>query len=90
MFDLCNGDRANSKPPQGECLVLTFRICPRCRKNYLRGITNRRTRDIYVICDNYPICSYTQNWEEWIPFDLLIQPDGQLLHAGQAFTPAMP
>ncbi|MBX5467160.1 MAG: hypothetical protein K6U14_06650 [Firmicutes bacterium] len=45
-------------------------LCPRCRRGTLRRRVNRLTGDPYLMCENYPECSYVSNldgdedWEE--------------------------
>ncbi|HBQ94518.1 MAG: hypothetical protein M1294_02440 [Firmicutes bacterium] len=51
--------------------MLTIMICPKCRRYPLRTVTNHASGDIYKICDNYPICSYVEDLEPWIPVDLI-------------------
>jgi ssDNA-binding Zn-finger/Zn-ribbon topoisomerase 1 len=58
--------------------MLTIMICPKCRRHPLRTVTNHISGDVYKICDNYPICSYVEDLEPWIPVDL-IQVDRSLM-----------
>ncbi|AUW93017.1 MAG: hypothetical protein C7B44_00185 [Sulfobacillus thermosulfidooxidans] len=51
--------------------MLTIMICPKCRRHPVRTLTNPVSGDIYKICDNYPICSYVEDLEPWIPLDLI-------------------
>jgi ssDNA-binding Zn-finger/Zn-ribbon topoisomerase 1 len=42
----------------------TATICPRCRRGQLRRRVNRLTGDPYLMCENYPECSYVSDLDE--------------------------